>query len=81
MNTSSRKPSRARFALMIFLFVYPLVTLLLYGLAAMTPNWQLWQRAMIMVPLVVVAMVYLIIPFIQQRLQPLITVRVCNQTS
>ncbi|SFO36328.1 hypothetical protein SAMN04488056_10519 [Cohaesibacter marisflavi] len=75
MNMTARKPSRARFALMILLFVYPLVTLLLYGIAAMTPQWQLWQRAMIMVPLVVIAMVYLIIPFIQQRMQAFITVR------
>ncbi|WP_319514744.1 hypothetical protein [uncultured Cohaesibacter sp.] len=75
MNMTARKPSRARFALMILLFVYPLVTVLLYGIAAMTPQWQLWQRAMIMVPLVVIAMVYLIIPFIQQRMQALITVR------
>ncbi|WP_321336750.1 hypothetical protein [uncultured Cohaesibacter sp.] len=75
MNNSSRKPSRARFALMILLFVYPLVTILLYGIAAITPQWHLWQRALIMVPLVVIAMVYLIIPFIQQRMQALITVR------
>ena len=33
MNMTARKPSRARFALMILLFVYPLVTLLLYGIA------------------------------------------------
>nr|WP_319391378.1 hypothetical protein [uncultured Cohaesibacter sp.] len=78
MNKVARKPSRARFALMILLFVYPLVTVLLYGIAAVTPDWQLWQRAMIMVPIVVVSMVYLIIPLIQQRMQALITVRVCG---
>ncbi|WP_319412303.1 hypothetical protein [uncultured Cohaesibacter sp.] len=75
MNETSRKPSRARFALMILIFVYPLVTLLLYAIAAVTPNWPLWQRALIMVPIVVVAMVYIIIPLIQQRMQAFITVR------
>ncbi|SNY90562.1 hypothetical protein SAMN04515647_0731 [Cohaesibacter sp. ES.047] len=75
MKDTSRKPSRARFALMILVFVYPLVTGLLYGIVAITPDWHLWQRAMIMVPIVVAAMVYVIIPFIQQRMQAVITVR------
>lgn len=75
MKDTSRKPSRARFALMILIFVYPLVTGLLYGIVAITPDWHPWQRTMILVPIVVAAMVYIIIPLIQQRMQSLITVR------
>jgi antibiotic biosynthesis monooxygenase (ABM) superfamily enzyme len=78
MNEVARKPSQARFAFMILIFVYPLVTSLLYVIAALTPGWQLWQRAMVMVPIVVVCMVYVIIPFIQQRLRALIMVRACG---
>ena len=75
MTAHTRKPSKPRFSLMIFLFVYPLVTLLLYGVAALTPGWAMWQRAMIIVPIVVICMVYVIIPLIQQRMVLLITSR------
>jgi antibiotic biosynthesis monooxygenase (ABM) superfamily enzyme len=62
------KPSRVRFSLFVFCFVYPLVTALLYILAPLTAGWSLWQRNLVMVPLIVVAMVYVIIPFIQKRM-------------
>ncbi|PLW76285.1 hypothetical protein [Cohaesibacter celericrescens] len=68
MEKKSRKPRRWRFSLYIFCCVYPLVTAGLYLVVALTPEWVLWQRTFVLVPIVVVAMVYAIIPFIQQRM-------------
>lgn len=67
MTTSARKPSRLRFALFVFVFVYPLVTALIYLLAPLTPDLAIWQRNLIMVPMIVVSMVYGIIPTIQRH--------------
>lgn len=73
MNAVSRKPSRVRFAGLIFLAVYPLVTALLYATLALTPgDTPLWGRTLVMVPLVVIAMVWAIIPTIQTRLSHLL---------
>jgi antibiotic biosynthesis monooxygenase (ABM) superfamily enzyme len=68
MTHTPRKPSRLRLSLFIFLFVYPLVTLVLYTLMGLTQGWSIWQRNLVMVPIIVAAMVYIIIPFIQRRL-------------
>jgi antibiotic biosynthesis monooxygenase (ABM) superfamily enzyme len=68
MTTAPRKPSRFRLCLFIFLLVYPIVTLVLYVLMHLTQGWSIWQRNLVMVPIIVIAMVYGIIPFIQKRL-------------
>jgi antibiotic biosynthesis monooxygenase (ABM) superfamily enzyme len=68
-NTASHKPNRARFAALIFCFIYPLVTFLLYALIPLTQGWSIWQRNLIMVPIIVIVMVYVVIPFIQKRLK------------
>ena len=65
MSLLSRIPSRLRFAFFVFLGVYPLVTAAIYLL---TTGWQVWQRNLVMVPIIVAAMVWLIIPTIQRRL-------------
>lgn len=63
----TKRPSRIRFALFVFCGVYPLVTGLLYGLVPLTEGWPVWQRNLIMVPIIVASMVYVIIPQIQRR--------------
>ncbi|MBU2935898.1 MULTISPECIES: hypothetical protein [Pacificibacter] len=68
MTTAPRKPSRFRLSCFIFVFVYPLVTLVLYTLMTVTQGWSIWQRNLVMVPIIVIAMVYGIIPFIQRSL-------------
>lgn len=68
MTSLSRKPSRIRLSLMVFCAVYPLVTLATYSLSIAIPDWQIWQRSLVMVPMIVLAMVYVIIPVIQTRL-------------
>ncbi|MCR4267958.1 hypothetical protein [Nitratireductor sp. ZSWI3] len=67
--TSSPRPtrfSRPRFALLVFLGVYPLVTGLLHLVFPLTDGWTLWQRTLIIVPCVVAAMVWLLIPMVQR---------------
>jgi antibiotic biosynthesis monooxygenase (ABM) superfamily enzyme len=64
-----RAPSRVRFAFFVFLGVYPLVTLLLTVLMPLTQGWPLPMRTLVLVPIMVTAMVWGIIPFIQTRLR------------
>jgi antibiotic biosynthesis monooxygenase (ABM) superfamily enzyme len=66
---ATRAPSRIRFAILIFLGVYPLVTLGLTVLLPLTPGLPLPARTLILVPVIVVCMVWGIIPFIQTRLR------------
>jgi antibiotic biosynthesis monooxygenase (ABM) superfamily enzyme len=61
------KLSRPRFALLVLLGVYPVVTGFLYGLTAFAGNLMLWQRSAILCPLVVVVMVWGLIPIIQKH--------------
>jgi len=61
--------SKFRLALLIFLFVYPVITALQYGLIPLTQGWEVWERSLVMVPIVVGLMVYSIIPTIQKRFQ------------
>lgn len=72
MPDSSAQPSRVRFALLVFVFVYPLVTSLLMIVLWLTPGWPLPLRTLLIVPCVVVAMVWGIVPLIQGRLRHLI---------
>ena len=59
--------SRPRFALLVFAGVYPLVTLLLYMIQPITTGWDVCQRTLILVPVVVLAMIWGIIPFLYRR--------------
>jgi antibiotic biosynthesis monooxygenase (ABM) superfamily enzyme len=59
--------SRLRLALLMVLGVYPLITLYLYAIFPLTDGWQLWQRTMVLVPLMVVSIVFGLMPFIQKR--------------
>jgi len=62
-------PSRLRFAAFVLLFVYPLVTVLQVALIPLTADWPLPARNAVFVPMMVGAMVWGIIPFIQTRLR------------
>ena len=65
---ASRAPSRARLFFFAFLGVYPLVTVLFYLVAPLTLEWAIWQRNLLLVPVVVAAMVWVIIPRIHRHL-------------
>lgn len=69
----ARLPSRLRFALVMAVGVYPLITALLYAITPLTQGWATWQRTLILVPLMVGAIVWGITPFIHKRLGRLVT--------
>ena len=73
MSVSSPAParpasfSRGRFAFLVALGVYPLITGLLYLIFPLTEGWTLWQRTLVIVPIMVSAMVWGLIPSVQKH--------------
>ena len=59
--------SRLRMALVMTVFVYPVVTLYLYILMPLTTGWEMWQRSLVLVPLMATTIVMLIVPFISRH--------------
>jgi antibiotic biosynthesis monooxygenase (ABM) superfamily enzyme len=68
MSPNVPKSTRLSLSLLVFVGVYPLVTLL--GLAAqwLVPAWAVWQRNLVTVPIMVLTMVYALIPLITKFL-------------
>ena len=60
-------PNRLRFSLLVLIGVYPLVTGISYAIGPFTGGWQIWQRGLLLAPIMVPVMVYGLIPFIQTR--------------
>jgi antibiotic biosynthesis monooxygenase (ABM) superfamily enzyme len=58
--------SRPRFALLVLLGVYPLITLLLYLILPLTEGWPIWQRTLLIAPIMVTIMVWGLIPGVQR---------------
>ncbi|MFD2649881.1 hypothetical protein ACFSX5_19030 [Devosia albogilva] len=54
--------SRLRLALLMFFGVYPVITLYIYALFPLTNGWQMWQRTLLLVPLMVLTMVFFVMP-------------------
>jgi antibiotic biosynthesis monooxygenase (ABM) superfamily enzyme len=52
--------------ILVFAAVYPLVTVLSYLMQAVTPAWGLWQRNLVIVPMIVTAMMFVVIPAINR---------------
>ena len=63
-----KQPSRPRLAALVFLFVYPLVTVVMMILTPLTQGWPLPLRTLVLVPTVIGSMIWIIIPFIHRRL-------------
>ena len=59
------KPNQTIFCVLVFIGVYPLVTGLSYLMQAIAPDWSIWQRNLVAVPIIVLAMVFVIIPQIR----------------
>ncbi len=62
------KAGRLTFCVLVFCAVYPLVTGLAYLMQAAAHGWDIWQRHLVVVPIIVFAMVFVIIPRIQRLL-------------
>lgn len=58
--------SRPRFALLVLAGVYPLITTILYVLAPLTEEWPIWQRTLVIAPIMVMAMIWGLIPTVQR---------------
>ncbi|KQX35710.1 hypothetical protein ASD04_13105 [Devosia sp. Root436] len=56
--------SKLRMALVMTLAVYPIVTLYLYVLMPLTMGWEMWQRSLVLVPVMASTIVLLVVPFI-----------------
>jgi antibiotic biosynthesis monooxygenase (ABM) superfamily enzyme len=59
--------SRPRFALLVLLGVYPLITALLYVVLPLTEGWQIWHRTLVIAPIMVATMIGGLIPAVQTR--------------
>jgi antibiotic biosynthesis monooxygenase (ABM) superfamily enzyme len=59
--------ARLRMALVMTVFVYPVVTLYLYILMPLTSGWEMWQRSLILVPFMATTIVLLVVPFITRH--------------
>lgn len=66
-------PNRNRMALLVLIGVYPIITAILYLVGPLTAGWQVWQRTLVLAPLMVVVMVYGLIPVIQARFRSFLT--------
>ena len=54
-------------ALLMLIAVYPLITAILYVLMPLTDGWALWQRTLLLAPVMIVSIVYGVTPFMQRR--------------
>ena len=68
-------PPRLRLTLLMTLSVYPVVTLYLYVLMPLTDGWDIWQRSLILVPMMSATIVLLVVPFINRRFSAFIAGR------
>jgi len=59
--------AKIRMAMVMTVFVYPVVTLYLYILMPLTPGWDMWQRSLVLVPFMATTIVMFIVPFISKR--------------
>ncbi len=69
MPAAARKPnpSKVRMAALMLVAVYPIITLYLYMIMPLTEGWALWQRTLILVPLMVGTIVFFVAPTIQRH--------------
>jgi EmrB/QacA subfamily drug resistance transporter len=58
--------SRPRFALLVLLGVYPVITALVYFVFPLTGGWTIWQRTLLVAPMMVASMIWGVIPAVQK---------------
>jgi antibiotic biosynthesis monooxygenase (ABM) superfamily enzyme len=60
-------PSKVRQAVVMLLAVYPLITVILYLVLPLTDGWTIWQRTLLIAPIMVVSIVFFVAPWIQKH--------------
>ena len=78
--TKPPTPIKWRLALLMGLAVYPFITAYILVLFPFTEGWAIWQRTMLLVPIMVLTMVYGIAPQLQKHLGWFITGRAMPTT-
>lgn len=73
--------SRVRFAGLVLVGAYPIITALLYLVVPLTGGWALWQRTLLVAPLMVAAMVWGVIPTVQRRFHAFINRAVAQEAA
>lgn len=68
MNTTNiaTRFSRPRFAILVLVGVYPVITALLNVIFPLTAGWAIWERTLIIAPSMVVVMIWGVIPAVQK---------------
>lgn len=59
--------SRPRFALLVLIGVYPIITAVTYLVEPLTAGWPVWVRTLLITPIMVGAIIYGLIPAIHAR--------------
>lgn len=65
-STAATRFSRPRFALLVLSGVYPLITTILYLVFPLTDGWTIWQRTLVVAPIMVLLMIWGLIPGVQR---------------
>lgn len=63
----ARKLSKPHLALAMLLPIYPLITGLLYIVMPLTEGWLIWQRTLLIAPIMVGCIVFYIGPMVQRH--------------
>jgi len=51
----------------VLLAIYPVLTAILYVVFPLTEGWAIWQRTLLVAPMMVAIMVWTVIPVVQKR--------------
>ena len=67
MSRSTRaKPSRLTFVAAVAAGIYPVITAILYLVVPLTEGWAIWQRTLVVVPVMVPLVVFGVMPTIHR---------------
>jgi antibiotic biosynthesis monooxygenase (ABM) superfamily enzyme len=69
MSTSVPRlqPCKLRLSAVMLAVIYPFVTAVLYILMPLTEEWSLWQRTLLLAPVMVFSIVYVIAPNVHKH--------------
>lgn len=68
LNQGSSEPSKLRLAVLMVPAVYPFITALLYVVTPLTEGWYIWQKTLVLTPVMVFLIAYVVTPFVRARL-------------
>lgn len=57
--------SKLLLAILMILAVYPFITTLLYVISAHTEGWEIWQRTLLLTPVMIFLIAYVVAPFVR----------------